>query len=326
MQWKKKFVMAALSVSLTAVVSPAIFTSEALCAPREAIPVDCPVRAEDVFYQNSGMRFFVPKELDGLLLTETPRKGEHGPGRLFSVSERASIAAAKASGHEVDGAGWLFDIGWVDEQHFHEILCGDMSGAEIFARDSEGNRFVFYHPTDVRYMRENNEAMKRDMPQWERLNQWAWQSVRGDFILDNLCDNLGNVLTPETYDNSSVAMALARIAYRPGTKCTISTTQYGSLAPSKEKAAPFVEQLIRNASYEIVDLKEAPDGEYVVLDFPEDNIRFDFFQMSGKENYVREVRADGGETFYKASFADGITKASDVMQRWYWAIAERRGK
>ncbi len=324
MKGKSALAMAALSVSL-ATMAPMVFPSEARCAPAEAVPIECPERTGEVFYQNSGLRLFVPEALDGLLLTQAPRKGEAGPGRLFSVSERASIAAAEATGYDaeaVQGAGWLFSVGWVDAQRFREMLCMDMTGAEIFARDAEGNRYIFYHPTDVRYMREDNEAMMRDRDEWARLNEWAWNSVRRDFILNNL----DRGLTAETYDNSSVGTYLARAAYRPGTNFTVSTTQFGPLASPDVAAAPFAERLIRNVSYQMADLSETPDGEYVVLAFPDENIRFDFFKASGKENYVREVRADGSETLYKATFADGATKAAEVMQRWYWALAARREK
>ena len=66
--------------------------------------------------------------------------------------------------------------------------------------------------------------------------------------------------------------------------------------------------------------EEAPDGEYVVLNFPEVGTRFDFFLMEGKENYIREVN-DGSdyETLYLAAFDDAETRATDVMREWYYA-------
>lgn len=287
--------------------------------------MDCPERADEVFYQNSGMRLFIPRELDGLLLTETPRKGENGPGRLFSVWERASLDAAKAEGPSEDSAGWLFSIGWVDEQQFRELLCKDVPGTDVFARDPKGNRMVFYHPTDYHFLRENSGAMRRDEAEWARLNDWARKSVRRGFLLDNLYSTTDSGLTAEAYDDSIITACLARVAYQPGTNYTVSTTQYGPLPPSGVKAAPFVEPLICNARYETVELSETPPGEYVVLALPGEGIRLDFFKLTGKENYVREVAADGRETLYKATFADSTIKASEVMQRWYWELAEGMG-
>ncbi len=318
MKWKKKVFRIAFAASF-AVLSPGIFLAGvADCAPVAAKPVWELSPAGYVFYQHSGMRLFLPMEYDGLLLTETPRKS--GDGRLFTVSEKASVEAAEAMGTSPEGAGWLFDIAWVDEAGFQKMLCEDMSGAEIFAKDDLGNRYVFRHPTDVRYIRKDSEAMKRDQEQWSRLCDWAWKSVREKFVLDNL----DRGLTAETYDNSEVAMYLARAAYRPGTAYTVSATGHGSLASAEVKAAPYVEQLIRNASYRMADRKETPDGEVIALDFPEENIRLDFFTSPGKENYVRAVRRDGSEMLYKATFADGTTRAGAVMQRWYWLLSSYR--
>ena len=325
MKMRKKILLAMLSVSLTA-GSSLMFSTEALCAPAQAVPIEYPVRPGEVFYQNSGMRFFVPKDLDGLLLTAVTRKGEAGPGRLFSVWERASVEAAKAIHRNEDSAGWLFDIGWLDENSFHKLLCDDVSGAEIFARDPSGNRMVFYHPTDVRYMREDDNAMQRDEKQWRRLTDWAWNSVRKNFILDNIYSNIDDGITAESYDDSIITVYLARVAYRPGTKYTISASRFGPLQSSEVKAAPFVERLIRNAKYEPADSAETPEGEYFSLDLSGENTRLDFFLMTGKENHVRVVTTDGRETLYKATFVNDSIKASGVMQRWYWELANRSHK
>ena len=93
-------------------------------------------------YENGGMKLTVPLEYDELLVIETPRNNPSGI--LFSVSEKASVEAAKAQGYE--NAGWLFSIGTVTEDALHEALCYDMSGAEVFAKNTDGQ-----HPTDMRY-------------------------------------------------------------------------------------------------------------------------------------------------------------------------------
>ena len=266
-------------------------------------------RAARRVYERGGLRLSVPQAYDPLLVTDI--LGEQ-QGTLFSVSERASVEAANRLYHDVRGAGWIFSIGRVDEGRRRELLCGDMSGTEIFARDANGQCYVFYHPTDVRYMRENNEAMQRDREQWITLNEWARSSVRIDFIKEN-------GLQTAAYDNSAVGIAIARAAYKPDRRYTVSTTQYGPIEAKNFDAVPFAEQLLQNAAYEMTDA-EAPDGEYVVLAFPDERLRYDFFKLQGKENYVREVRQDGTETLYKAN---GPAKASAVMQAWYDALAAR---
>ena len=261
-------------------------------------------------YENGGFRLLIPKAYDDLLVTEIVK--DRKDGVLYRVSEKASIDAAKHLSYGTRGAGWIFSIGRVDEGRRRELLCGDMSGAEIFARDANGQCYVYYHPTDVRYMRENNEAMKRDQAQWTMLNEWAWSSVRTDFIRDNS-------LETAAYDNSEVGIAIARAAYKPDVRYTVSTTEHGPIELENFDAAPYAELLLQNAVYERTDA-EVPDGEYVVLAFPDEGLRYDFFKLKDHENYVREVRPDGTETLYKAIFFYGSARASAVMQDWYDAM------
>ena len=267
-------------------------------------------------YENGGLRLLIPKAYDNLLVMEIVKDRKNG--LLYRVSEKASVEAAKKLAYDSRGAGWLFSIGKIDEGRRRELLCGDMSGAEIFARDANGQCYVYYHPTDVRYMRENNEAMKRDQAQWTMLNEWAWSSVRTDFIRENS-------LETAAYDNSEVGIAIARAAYKPGLRYTVSTTQYGPIEPENFDAAPYAELLLKNAVYEITDA-EAPDGEYVVLAFPDEGLRYDFFKLKDRENYVREVRPDGTETLFKAIFFYGSTRASVAMQEWYDALVAQQSK
>ena len=267
-------------------------------------------------YENGGFRLLIPKAYDDLLETEIVKDRKNG--LLYRVSEKASVEAAKKLAYDSRGAGWLFSIGKIDEGRRRELLCGDMSGAEIFARDANGQCYVYYHPTDVRYMRENNEAMKRDQEQWTMLNEWAWSSVRTDFIRENS-------LETAAYDNSEVSIAIARAAYKPGLRYTVSTTQYGPIEPENFDAAPYAELLLKNAVYERTDA-ETPDGEYVVLAFPDEGLRYDFFKLQDHENYVREVRPDGTETLYKAIFFYGSTRASVAMQEWYDAMIAQQNK
>ena len=301
----KKIAISAMLAALAA-FSPAV--SLAGDAGDAGAPCACERAAQRV-YERGGLRLTIPQAYDSLLVTDILGERE---GTLFSVSEKASIDAAKRLSGDARGAGWLFSIGRVDEGRRRELLCGDMSGVELFARDANGQSYVFYHPTDVRYMRENNEAMKRDQAQWTMLNEWAWSSVRTDFIRDNS-------LETAAYDNSEVGIAIARAAYKPGVRYTVSTTEHGPIELENFDAAPYAELLLQNAVYERTDA-EAPDGEYVVLAFPDEGLRYDFFKLKDHENYVREVRPDGTETLYKAIFFYGSARASNVMQDWYDAM------
>lgn len=306
----KKIAVSAMLAALAA-FSPAVSLAG---SAGDVGPVCACERSARRVYERGGLRLSIPEAYDKLLVTDILGERE---GTLFSVSEKASIAAAKKLSYDVRGAGWIFAIGRVDEGRRRELLCGDMSGAEIFARDANGQCYVYYHPTDVRYMRENNEAMKRDQNQWTMLNEWAWDSVRTDFIRENR-------LETAAYDNSAVGIAIARAAYKPDVRYTVSTTEHGPIELKNFDATPYAELLLQNAAYERTDA-EAPDGEYVVLAFPEEGLRYDFFKQQDKENYVREVRQDGTETLYKATFFYGSARASAAMQEWYDAMIASKG-
>ena len=76
---------------------------------------------------------------------------------------------------------------------------------------------------------------------------------------------------------------------------------------------------MNGVTYEYTD-EEAPDGEYLVLSFPEEGTRFDFFLMEGKENCIREVHEGSDyETMFLATFDDAETRATDVVKEWYYA-------
>ena len=226
-------------------------------------------------------------------------------------------AAAAAAGAESEGAGWLFAIERIDEGKRQDLLCyTDLSGAEIFAKDADGMYYVYCHPTDVRFMRESREAMESDQALWSAFNDWAWSKVRESFLAEN------PGLTAVKQGSTELDLYLARLAYMPGVNYTVSTTQYGPLAPSDGfDAAPYLEKLMTGASYALVD-GEAPDGEYVVLTLPDDGVRFDFFRAD--KNCIRMVRNDW-EQFYRAAFEDAGVTATEVMQAWYDKLAEDNG-
>ena len=241
---------------------------------------------------------------------------ETGEELLLVISELASIEAAEAMGEEnVEGIGELFRIVRVGEDRLHELLCGDMSGIKVFAEDEEGRYYLFCTPTDVRYVRETNEKMNEDIEQWTELNEWARGELCNEIIQRN------SNLTAVSFTNTELDMYLARIAYDKYTDYTVSTTEFGPIKPKGVDAAEYAEFLLEG-NFVLVEDMEAPDGEYVVLNFPEDNVRYDFF--TANKDLVREVRGEY-ETFYKRGLSNTVNN-TEVMQEWYDALAKKAGK
>ena len=253
----------------------------------------------------------IPEAYQDLLVTEQPENS--ADGTLISVSEKESIETAKARGWEYDGAGWLFSIRKIPEEELHQLLCADMSGEEVFAKDAEGGYYLYCHPTDVRLVRENNDKMMEASEQWAELNQWA-AGVPEELLEET------DWLTPVSYGNSSPEICLFQVLYDPEVKYTVSTTEFGPLEPVGVDPAPYISRLTEHADFSVVN-EEAPDGEYVVLYFPDQDIRLDFF--SADENLLRMTWSDGRfEQFYRMTFEDPEVRATRVMQEWYDAIAE----
>ena len=272
-----------------------------------------------IIYENKGRKLLVPAEYNELLQIETPM--DSPDGALFAVYDRASILAAQEQGYDVDGAGWLFDICAVDDAKLHEILCWDMSGTEVFAADNTGKYYLFNTPTDVRIFLEGDEAAaKQHTEKWEKLLDWT-ASVIGAFTLENGLDQFWR-------SNNTLDMYLARIAYAHETDYTVSSLEHGSMAPRiTMDVTAYAEKLIggNGVSYEEADLSETPDGEYIVLSIPAEDIRFDFFLAPGGENYVRTVWNGENEQLMRASFLNGNLTASGIMQAWYDALVTANG-
>lgn len=258
-------------------------------------------------YENAGCALHIKPKINSLITVEAP---ENDPdGILFTVSETASL---EAGGYE--GAGWLFSIGKVSEDRLHEMLQNDMSGEYVFAKDASDNYYMVYHPTDVRYERATAEEMERGMEQWTMLNAWAEEATAG-FIDEN--EGL------ESYDrgNTPVEMYLARAAWQEDVNATLSTVEYGPVELKGVDGAPYAE-FVMGCHFWENDADETPDGEYVVLTFPEDDVRLDFFFAPG--GYVRYVSGDY-EALYQAAWEDDNVTCAEAMQGWYYAVAELAG-
>lgn len=258
-------------------------------------------------YENGGLRLEIQPKYNDLITVDTP---ENDPdGVLFTAAETAS---REAGGY--DGAGWLFSIVKMGEARLHELLCGEMSGMDVFARDGDGNYYIYSHPTDVRFERADAAEMESGIEQWSMLCEWA------ESIKDALCEQ-NEGLEYFYRGNSMLDMYLARAAYDADARYTVSGTEYGSVDGDGFDAAPYAETLM-DAGYFETEWDEAPDGEYVTLAFPDEDVRFDFFLS--EDNLVRAV-SGGYEAWYVTWLYDEYITYADIMQGWYYALAEQSG-
>ena len=272
----------------------------------------------DLVLKNAGLTFSVPGDTADLLVAEAPENAEDGT--LFSFSEKASIEAAEALGEETDGAGWLFSIRKVSEDALQELLCSDMSGVEPFAKDAEGGYYLACHPTDVRLVREDGYTDEA-LAQWSSLCEWAAVAPRF-FAEENGLEpfHRGNT-EPEIWLNQILAGKLTDY-------CFYALRPFDPLEPGDVDPAPFINKLLDAEITFDYSGEGAPDGEYVVLSLPEENVRIDFFFAEGKQNYIRTVAGledDAIENVYVTEFADEETTANGIVYDWYKTIAEAQG-
>ncbi len=257
-------------------------------------------------FEAGGIQMEIRPKFNNLVTVTIPEKSDRG--ELFYVAETKS---AEAGGYE--GAGWLFSIGKVSSDKLHEMLCYDTSGMEVFAKDADGNYYVYYHPTDVRYERESVEQMRLDAEEWSMVCEWA-SGMPGQI-------REKNDLEYAFFGNSEINKYIAKAAWMNPGSDTISTTQYGPLKIANTYGTPFAE-FIMTGDFHETDSKETPDGEYVVLNLPEENVRLDFFVADG--GYVRLVTEDG-ERLYQAMWLDDDILYSEAMLGWYYAAALSAG-
>ena len=292
--------------------------TEAPAAEETAPEAEAPEAGETVTayetVENGGVKLSIPLDYTAEIILDVPQ--DDAEGVLFSVSEKASVEADKALGNSHDGAGWLFSISRSDEETVHQMMCSDMSGTDLMATDGNGTYYLFNHPTDVRLVRETSEQMNQDMDRWTELVEWA-DSVKASFLQENAG------LTAVKYGNTTPEIYFSKVLYDSSVKYTVSTTEFGPMEPAGVDPAPYVGKLLTGAQYEMLDGEEAPDGEYVVLNFPDEDARFDFFTAEGNKNWIRMVWfEEQNEQLYKVTFDDDTVQATDVMEEWYHALVD----
>ncbi|MBQ7466215.1 MAG: hypothetical protein IJS55_06795, partial [Oscillospiraceae bacterium] len=119
---------------------------------------------ENATVTNQGYTLTIPAEYKDLLTVETPEENDRGT--VFAVAETASLDAAKAQGWEDGGAGNLVTIRRITKGEAVDNVVYDIPGERVFAKDDAGYYFVADYPTDVRLVREDNDAMNAAMDQW----------------------------------------------------------------------------------------------------------------------------------------------------------------
>ena len=279
------------------------------------------VTAEPKVYENRGYKLSVPGELADKITVEAPDLNDDGV--IFSAYETKSVEAAEAKGQGNLGYGWLFTITERNEEEAHKVMVDAYGGQQPIAVTADGVYLIFNNPTDVRYERATVEDMDKDQGEWTAACEWA-NSIMKNFAKENGLTVIG-------FNNTLAESALAKAAFDKEANYTISTTEHGPLAPNGVDPLPFYEKMTKGALYENVDVaeNEVPDGEYVVLAFPDEQVRYDFFFAEGSENLIRTVQTpeDSEEyTFFtKVTFEDGTSKASEIMHEWYNAIVEANG-
>ena len=313
----KKFFAFVLSLTLALCLAACGQADKPQSEPLETTSPPSPVStSERHAYTSRGLTFVVPDEYVDLLIVDMPQEDEDGT--VFSVFEKASYEAGVTDGHDESEwrDGWLFTLSQINRAALDEMMTRDMSGVEVFARDSKGNYYVFLHPTDVRFYR-SSEFNESDTAQWTELNEWAFNKVQDSLIAEN------KDLAGYTVTNTELDIYLARLACGDDIAYTISTSEFGPLTPDGVDAAPYVARLRKNAMFVYSDESVVPDDEVIALDFYDDGVRFEFFYSDGYE-YVRRIYDVGYEKLYRA-YHDGAVQATDILREWYDALTEAQG-
>ena len=274
------------------------------------------VPAEDgSVYVKDGLKLTVPDEYADLVLIGqgTPL---FGGDNLFSAREIASMESGERSHPGEDwGDGALFGIGRMSEDEVHKFLCGYLNNERVFARDAENYYYVLYRPSDVRFFRDDMEniADSPDLQLWSEMNDWAASIPE---IFTEL-----NGLEPWNHGGSEAEMMLYRIAYQDDTFFMLNSLDYGELYPEqREPSASFAKQMLDGTSFEFCDESETPDGEYFVIDFPNDALRLDFFKGA---DYVRADYGDYQELMRITGQEKGY--CVKVMEQWCQALQKAGG-
>lgn len=274
-----------------------------------------PAGAQEMLVENGGMKLRIPAEYADLVVVETENVND--PDQLFSVSETASIEAAKKLHPEnVDGVGWLFGIRKISAENYLDMICMDMSGLDIIGKDKDGSYYVLGTPTDVRFEREdmsNFQPGNEDYENWSKLCAWAGS------VKDSFCEENG--LEKIELTNTEADIYLNKLAYFDPEDAVFRTLDYGDQPLSKIDSTPYAQELVDGVKFEWLEyadddqsLTQAPDGEYYCLYIPADDVRLDFFKADG--TLVRLVNGWGGAQLFRAN-----KDCTAIVEKWLAALS-----
>lgn len=296
----KKFIRSVLSLALV--------LSLCACTPSTPTEIDTTTK-----FTSEGFTLSIPNEYTDLLLVDTT-VSDAKDGTFFSVREKASVEAVKQLWPGDEGGGFLFGIGRVDETVFHDMMIWGMTGADVFARDEDGNYYIYYHPTDVQLVRV--EYTEADWEQWTDLCEWA-ADVDVTFLFEN------HSLRPYSRTYSDVDCALHYVAYGEGAAHLTRKGSDAVYAPPLSDSMPYLEQLLDDVLFHAVQGGDFDlTGDYITLDVS-DMYRyasFDFFLDEGQQQYIRLYQ--GLETSYFVASKNGsFFPAGQVMADWLTSLS-----
>lgn len=285
------------------------------CAPADNGETATTEQGGDMLVENGGCKLRIPAAYADLVVVET--ENAEIPDELFSVSEKASIEAAKALHPDyVDGAGWLFDIRKTDEAGYINTITMDMSGISVIGKDANGTYYLLGTPTDVRFEREdlsNFQPGNEEYESWSALNAWAGT------VGESFCAENG--LEPIELTNTELDIYLNRLAYLGADDALFRTLDYGELPLNKLENTDYLKQLLDGVKFEWLEyaedeggLTQAPDGEYYCLYLPGDDVRIDFFKADG--TMVRVVNGWGGAQLFRAN-----KDCTAIVAQWLEALS-----
>ncbi len=86
----------------------------------------------------------------------------------------------------------------------------------------------------------------------------------------------------------------------------IRSVDYDEMSPAPEYSPLALVELIRTAEIVPAEQSEKPDGEYIVLAFPDDKIEFYFYLGDTEKSWFSQINPDGSEELYRAEFPDDV--------------------
>ena len=284
-----------------------------LCACASSTPTEIDTTTK---FTSKGFTLSIPNEYADLLIVDTT-VSEGSDGTFFSVHEKASVEASKVlwPDDETMRGGFLFGIGRVNEDQFHEMMMWGMTGADVFARDDEGNYYIYYHPTDVQLVRV--EYTDADWEQWAELCEWS-----ADADLTFLFEN--HSLRPYSRTYSDVDCFLHFVTYGDGSIQLTKKRGDAVYTPDLSDSIPYLEQLLDDVLFHTVQGGDFdPTGDYITLDASGmyRHGSFDFFIDEGQQQYIRLYQ--GPETSYFMASKNGqFFPAGQVVADWLASLEQ----